>query len=180
MRLPRFVPVIGGSRPLWIHAREITGSISTVYSLAPTLTVCGSRSAHMFTFFFRSGAVEAVASSLARGRAGNALQLPNIQCMIIHYARVYAAALRDAGIQPPFAIYVSLAGVKDMRLLQDFIGTAFVEDLPYGLLSEDLLCFGEAIFDEVPKNDNESAKKLLPFSATSRIQLSSRHRRTLM
>jgi hypothetical protein len=92
-----------------------------------------------YVYVFRSGAVEAVASSLARGRAGNALQLPNIQCMIIHYARVYAAALRDAGIQPPFAIYVSLAGVKDMRLLQDFIGTAFVEDLPYGLLTEHLV-----------------------------------------
>ena len=70
--------------------------------------------------------------------------------------------MRDAGIEPPFTIYVSLASVKDMRLLQDFIGTAFVEDLPYGLLTEDVLGFGEAIFDEVPKDDNESAKKLLP------------------
>ena len=57
---------------------------------------------------------------------------------------------------------MNLVGVKDMRLLQDFIGTAFVEDLPYGPLTDDVLCFGEAVFDEVPSDDNESAKKLLP------------------
>jgi hypothetical protein len=115
-----------------------------------------------YVYIFRSGAVEAVVSSLARGRGGNALQLPKIQCMIIHYARVYATALRDAGIQPPFVIRVSLVGVQNMRLLQDFIGMAFVEDLPYGLLTEDTLCFGDAVFYEVPRDDNESAKKLLP------------------
>jgi hypothetical protein len=115
-----------------------------------------------YVYVFRSGAVEAVVSSLARGHGGNALQLPNIQCMIIHYARVYATALRDAGIQPPFAIRVSLVGVQNMRLLQDFIGTAFAEDLPYGLLTEDTLCFGDAVFNDVPRDDNESAKILLP------------------
>ena len=36
-----------------------------------------------YVYVSRSGAVEAIASSLARGHAGNALQLPNIQCMII-------------------------------------------------------------------------------------------------
>jgi hypothetical protein len=115
-----------------------------------------------YVYAFRSGTVEAVVSSLARGRDTKALQLPNIQCMIIHYARVYATILRDAGIQPPFAIYVSLAGVKTMRLLQDFIGTAVIEDLPYGHMTEDVLCFGHVVFDEVPADDNESAKKLLP------------------
>jgi hypothetical protein len=115
-----------------------------------------------YVHVFRSGAVEAVVSSLACGRESNALQLPTIQCMVIHYARVYAAALRDAGIQPPFAVCVSLAGVKDMRLLQDFIGTALIEDLPYGALTEDVFCFGHVVFDEVPRDDNESAKMLRP------------------
>jgi hypothetical protein len=115
-----------------------------------------------YVYVFRSGATEAVVSSLARGRGSNALQLPNIQCMIIHYGRVYAAALQAAGIQPPFAISVSLVGVKNMRLLQDFIGTAFAEDLPYGLLTENVLYFGEAVFDEVPKDDTHSAKMLRP------------------
>jgi hypothetical protein len=115
-----------------------------------------------YVYVFRSGAVEAVASNLARGRGGNALQLPNIQSLIIHYGRVYAAALQVAGIQPPFAVSVSLAGVKTMRLLQDFIGTSFAEDLPYGLLTENVLHFGEVIFEEVPKDDNDSAKMLHP------------------
>jgi len=46
-----------------------------------------------YVYVFRSGAVEAVASNLARGHNHNMLQLPNIQCMIIHYARVYTTAL---------------------------------------------------------------------------------------
>jgi hypothetical protein len=115
-----------------------------------------------YVYVFRSGAVEAVASNLARGRGGNTLQLPNIQSLIIHYGRVYAVALEAAGVQPPFAVSVSLTGVKNMRLLQDFIGTALAEDLPYGLLTENLLCFGEAVFDKAPNDDNDSAKMLHP------------------
>jgi hypothetical protein len=113
-----------------------------------------------YVYVFRSGAVEAVASNLARGRGGNTLQLPNIQSLIIHHGRVYAVALEAAGVQPPFAVSVSLTGVKNMRLLQDFIGTALAEDLPYGLLTENLLCFGEAVFDKAPNDDNDSAKML--------------------
>jgi hypothetical protein len=47
-----------------------------------------------------------------------------------------------------------------MRLLQDFIGSAIPEDLPYGLMTDSLYTFGEAIFDKVPNDDNESAKCL--------------------
>jgi hypothetical protein len=115
-----------------------------------------------YVYVFRSGVVEAVASNLARGRGVNSPELPNIQSMIIHYGRIYAGALQAAGIQSPFAVSASLAGVKGMRLLQDFIGTALVEDLPYGLLTDDVLSFGEAIFEEVPKDDNDSAKMLHP------------------
>src|SRR6185369_128808 len=46
---------------------------------------------------FRSGTVEAVATSLALGRESDALELPSIQSIIVHYARVYATSLRDAG-----------------------------------------------------------------------------------
>ncbi len=109
---------------------------------------------------FRSGVIEAVSSNLARGHGRNALQLPQIQCLIIHYGRIYAAALQAAGIRPPFAISVSFAGVLNMRLLQDFIGTALAEDLPYGSLTDDVIHFDAAVFGEVPKDDVHSAKML--------------------
>jgi hypothetical protein len=115
-----------------------------------------------YVHVFRSGVIEAVSSNLARGHSHNALQLPQIQCLIIHYGRIYAAALQSVGIEPPFAVLVSLAGVKKMRLLQDFIGTAFAEDLPYGSLTDDIIHFDAAIFDVVPKDDTHSAKMFYP------------------
>ena len=115
-----------------------------------------------YVYVFRSGAVEAVASNLARGQSQDMLELPYIQCMIIHYARVYTTVLETSGIQPPFAIAVSLIGVRNMRLLQDFIGRAFAEDSPYGLLEQDVLYFGNAVFEQVPIDDNLSAKGLVP------------------
>jgi hypothetical protein len=80
--------------------------------------------------------------------------------MIIHYGRVYAASLQAAGVRPPFAILVSLLGVQNMRLLQDFIGTAIPEDLPFGLLTKNTYRFGEVIFDQVPHDESTSAKML--------------------
>jgi hypothetical protein len=110
----------------------------------------------------RSGSVEAVASSLARGREGNFLELPKIQAMIIQYARLYAASLNTFGIIPPIAILVSLLRAKGMRLLQDFITNVILEDIPFGALTEDKLFFGDAIWETVPSDDNESAKALDP------------------
>jgi len=103
-----------------------------------------------------------VATSLALGRESDALELPSIQSIIVHYARVYATSLRDAGFEPPFAVYVSLAGVQRMRLVQDFIRTAFSEDLPCAILTDNVLSFANVSFEQVPADDNESANRLLP------------------
>lgn len=82
--------------------------------------------------------------------------------MIIHYGRVYAATLDKFGIHPPLAIFVSLARVNTIRLLQDFIGSAISEDIPYGSLTDDILNFRDSIFETIPQNDNVSAKMLSP------------------
>ena len=115
-----------------------------------------------YTHVSRSGAVEAVASSLARGREGNFLELPKIEAIIIQYARFYAASLNTFGIIPPLAILVSLLHVKGMRLLQNFVTDVILEDLPFGELTENKLYFGDTIFEMVPTDDNESAKVLDP------------------
>jgi hypothetical protein len=111
-----------------------------------------------YVYVLPSGTVEAVVCRLGRER-GNFLQLPEIQARIIKYARIYAGALHTLGIKLPMAVVVSLVGVKGMRLLQDSI-RHLAEDEPYGLLTEDQFCFGEAIFETIPTDDNACAKIL--------------------
>jgi hypothetical protein len=112
----------------------------------------------------RSAVVEAVASSLARGRE-NLLVLPELQAMLIKFATLYAKSLQHFGIEPPMTVDVSLFNVEGMRLLQDFIGTALPEDLPRGNLDRPLLQFGQAIFETIPSDYNEGAKSLKPILA---------------
>jgi hypothetical protein len=63
-----------------------------------------------YVYIAPSGALEAVVSSIARGRSNKFIPLPEIQSLIIHYPRVYAASLNEFGIHPPLAVVVSLAG----------------------------------------------------------------------
>jgi nucleoside phosphorylase len=109
-----------------------------------------------------SGALESVISHIALGRSHSFLQLPEIQSMIIHYARVYAGVLDKFGIHPPLAVFVSLARTKNMRLLQDFIGNSQPVDINFGFLTDDIQHFREAILQSVPQDDNASAKMLSP------------------
>jgi nucleoside phosphorylase len=115
-----------------------------------------------YVYVSPSGALESVISSIALGRSHSFLQLPEIQSMIIHYARVYAGTLDKFGIHPPLAVFVSLARTKNMRLLQDFIGNATPVDIPFGFLKDDTLHFREAIFETIPQNDVISAKMPAP------------------
>ena len=109
---------------------------------------------------FRSGAVEAVTASLARGKEANFLVLPYIQSWIIKYARTYAASLQMLRAEPPFAIMASLVNVKGKRLLQDFLENAHLEDLPSMVLSRDQYHFVESIFENVPEDDCDAGKQL--------------------
>jgi hypothetical protein len=106
----------------------------------------------------RSGAVEAVASSLADEQQG--LLLPQLQTLIVHYARVYAASLHAIGVEPPMAIFASLVNVKGMRLLRQFPNEAFWASESFVTIPVDQLHFVETIFETVPADDNESARRL--------------------
>ena len=109
---------------------------------------------------FRSGVVEAVTASLARGKDANFLVLPYIQSWIIRYARTYAASLQMFGAEPPFAIMASLVNVKGKRFLQDFLENPHLEDLPSMVLSRDQYHFVESIFESVPEDDGDAGKQL--------------------
>jgi hypothetical protein len=121
-----------------------------------------SKPQRAYTHVFRSGAVEAVATSLARGIGHDFLVLPNIQATIIKYTYIYANALNSFGVEAPMAVLVSLLDVDSKKLLQDFIPYgAFPEDLPCGVLSGSKpLQFGEAIFETAPTDFHECAKVL--------------------
>src|SRR5262249_13627075 len=90
-----------------------------------------SKPQRAYVLVFRTGVLESVASSLARGREHTFVILPQLQAMIIKYACVYVHSLSGVEIAGPYAVFVSLLGVRGMRLLQDFIGNAFPEDIPF-------------------------------------------------
>lgn len=113
----------------------------------------------------RTGTIEAVASSLARGRERDYdyVALPEIQATIIKYACAYARTLGSLSVSPPFAVCLSLINVRGLRLLQDFMPSgAIPEDLPCGNLDRNHLDFGQIIFEVTPPNYNEAAKALRP------------------
>jgi len=115
-----------------------------------------------YVHVFRSGIIEAVASSLARGREHDLIVLPQVQAMLIKFTALYAKTLHRFGIEPPMTICVSLVNVKGMKLLHDFIGTALPEDLPRGDLDRPVLHFGQATLETIPRDYNECVKILKP------------------
>jgi TIR domain len=110
----------------------------------------------------RSGLVEAVVTSLARGRSHKFIELPHIQAIIIKYSNLYVRSLNKFYFAPAFEILVSLVHVEGMRLLQDFIGSAIPEDIPSGLLDRTQLHFGQAALSTIPADYDEGAKMLKP------------------
>jgi hypothetical protein len=122
-----------------------------------------SRPQRAYVIIFRSGTVEAVKSSIARGREHNFVELPHLEAIVVKYACIYAKSLTRFGVAAPMAVCVSLVNVQGMKLIQDFISSGFVpEDLPCGELNRPYLNFGQAIFEAVPPDYNTAARILRP------------------
>lgn len=111
---------------------------------------------------FRSCAIESVASSLARGRDGKFLVLPEIQAWIIKYTSWYARSLNSFGLEPPTAVLFSLINVQGMRLLQDHFENSFLEDMPFARLDDDKAEFDHVTLECTPSGYAECAKMLMP------------------
>jgi hypothetical protein len=111
----------------------------------------------------RNGSVESVVSSLARGHDDRFVILPDLEVMIVDYACHYARALDACGVQPPYAVFVSLLDVEDRELLHGrILGNAFPEDLPSATLKRPRYKFGECVFESAPKDEQECATRLRP------------------
>lgn len=114
-----------------------------------------------YTQLLRTGAIEAVASSLSGGQNHDWLILPQLEAVIIRYSRLYAQALHAFGVEPPIAVMASLIDVSGKKLLEGFPPTgALWEDLPSTMLGKDQFHFVETIFDSIPADDQEAARQL--------------------
>jgi hypothetical protein len=107
---------------------------------------------------FRSGAIEAVASSIARGNQH--VDLQNIEGPIVRHAHLYATALHKCGIDPPLAVMASLVGLNGLRLIT---GIPSITGLTEGqLVDRDQLHLTEVILEQVPASLPELAVILRP------------------
>lgn len=113
-----------------------------------------SKAQRAYVQVFRSGVVEAVASSLSREEG---LILPHIEAMVVKCSRSYATSLQMFGAEPPFAILASLVDVKGKRLLQ---GVPSDPRFASAMLNHDQYHFVETIFENVPVDNNDAAKRL--------------------
>jgi hypothetical protein len=113
-----------------------------------------------YTYVSRAGIVEAVVSSLARGYDSDLIMLPQVQAMLIKYVPIYANALHKAGLSFPAVACASLTGVNKMRLLHDFVGNAFPEDIPGSRLTRDQFTFAESYLKTVPDSIRNAAGQL--------------------
>lgn len=121
-----------------------------------------SKPQRAYVMVFRSAAVEAVASSLYRGRDERFLILPDIQRMILNGTVLYANALAHFGLESPMAVFVTLIDVRGKELLHQAIEGAFWEDLPSGTLTHDRLAFSECAINSLPIDTEACAKALKP------------------
>jgi hypothetical protein len=109
---------------------------------------------------FRNGIVEAVASSLVRGPGKDMIMLPTIEISVVQNSRLYAHSLQSFGIEPPFAVAVTLTNVRGINLLQRDNERGFMEDIPRAVLDRDELHFVETVFEAVPQSHRDCATRL--------------------
>jgi len=122
-----------------------------------------SKPQRAYVCVFRSGVIEAVQSSLTRGRDHDYLILPQLQASLIKHAQIYTRILAECSVSPPFVVCVSLINVQNIRLLRDFMPRgAILEDLPCGDLDRNDYDFGQVIFGSVPDDYNVTAIALRP------------------
>lgn len=123
-----------------------------------------AREQRAYTQVFHNGIIEAVASSFPQGdgSAQNPFRLTAIrtEAAIVKYSHIYLSSLLAIGCSHPFALLVSLIGVKDVPY-SFMMGNGIFED-EAGILDRDQFHFSEIIVEDVPDDRNEYAKQLRP------------------
>lgn len=124
-------------------------------------------SAHRaYTQLFRSGAIEAVASSITSGdrppNVGPRLRSIWVEGNILSPLVRYLKALPEVGVGPPFAVMVSLVGIKGV-MMNVGIKAQWFEDDDIAPLDRDQFHFGEVVLEEVPQSIQAAGIVMRPF-----------------
>jgi len=118
-----------------------------------------------YTQVYRSGRIEAVASSIAPGddQSGKAGRFSSIgvEGKILSSLVRYLKGLQALGVEAPYAVMVSLIGTRGAHINIGIQGT-WVED-EYSALIEDQYHFAEVILERVPMSIQECGVMLRPF-----------------
>ena len=114
---------------------------------------------------YRTGRLEAVISSItSREREGTPLRLTSIQVegMVLMTLVRSLKGLQALGVEPPYAVMISLSGVKGIHMNVGVKANWF-EDDEIGVLTEDQFHFAEVILESVPNSNQECGEMLRPF-----------------
>ncbi|MGH6870811.1 MAG: AlbA family DNA-binding domain-containing protein [Rhizomicrobium sp.] len=114
---------------------------------------------------FRSGVVEAVASAIAaddrpEGVPPRLLSL-KIEGMMLHNGVRYLKSLAEQGVEPPYAILLSLIGVRGAAINVG-VQMHWADDDDMTILDRDQLHFAEVILESVPRSSQELGVMLRP------------------
>jgi hypothetical protein len=108
-----------------------------------------------YTQVYHSGSIEAVASAITSGetRDGMRSTLASVQIegLILISLTKYLKGLQALGVQPPFAVMISLIGVKGVLINVGEKAQWFHDD-DVNLLNRDQYHFGEVIVGSVPSS----------------------------
>jgi hypothetical protein len=119
-----------------------------------------------YTQVYRSGSIEAVASSITVGDRpegiGPRLQSLRIEGQVLFPLVKYLKGLQSLGVEPPFALMVSLIGVKG-ALMNVGVRAQWFDDDDMAVLDRDQYHFGEVILNAIPNSIQECAVMIRPF-----------------
>lgn len=105
---------------------------------------------------FRTGAVEAVAASIARSDGG--IHIGHVGHYVVDYTRRLAVDLQSCGVEPPLAVMASLIGVRGRLLASEFS----VWDQEGQTADRDELHLTEVVLEEICNSNPDCAKVLRP------------------
>jgi hypothetical protein len=110
-----------------------------------------------YTQVFRAGAFEAVDSSILH--SSGHIDIHTLDYSIVHHSCVYARVLHQLGVEPPYAVMVSLFGLRG-RMLSAW-------NLNFGqfqgqTIARDQLHLAEVILETAPPDDRAAAHLLRP------------------
>lgn len=144
---PNYFPTIYGGHPKnWRVNFDGFLALSNANEAAPNQRA--------YVQLFRSGIIEAIASFENQDGMINGTQL---EAGIVRYSREYAGALHACGVEPPYALLISLIGAKDQRLAISSVGF-FPTEVP--VIDRDQLHFSEVMLETLPKTDQECGRML--------------------